>query len=143
VDATDRNRTMVRDAMIHAPQTCGPQTTVAEAAGMFEDDHIHVLLIVEDGRLLAVIERDDLAAAPAGSRAQPFGRLHNRVVKPDVDLEVARLILARSGGRRLAVVADDGRLLGLLCLKRTRLGFCSDADVRIRAVARQQRRSGS
>jgi hypothetical protein len=38
--------------------------------------------------------------------------------------------------RRLAVVDGTGRLVGLLCLKRTLDGFCSDADVRARAVER-------
>ena len=129
MNVTDPISVTVRSAMIHAPQTCRPRTTVAEAAVMFEDDHIHALLVVEDGRLLAVVERDDLAAAPPGARAQSFGRLHDRVVKPDTDLETARLILDRSGRRRLAVIDEECRLLGLLCLKRTRLGFCSDADV--------------
>ena len=71
--------------------------------------------------------------------------------------EVARLVdLAvdslRAGGRvhyfgagtsgRLAVIDEECRLLGLLCLKRTRLGFCSDADVQARAAERQQRLAG-
>ena len=42
--------------------------------------------------------------------------------------------MREQGTRRLAVVDDDGDLLGLLCLKRTLDGFCSDADVRARAL---------
>lgn len=43
--------------------------------------------------------------------------------------------LAR-GLRRLAVVDEAGRLEGLLCLKRTATGFCSDRDVASRARER-------
>lgn len=41
-----------------------------------------------------------------------------------------------TGRRRVAVTSADGRLLGLLCLKASRAGFCSDADVRARALDR-------
>jgi hypothetical protein len=34
--------------------------------------------------------------------------------------------MRQTGRRRLAVVDEDGTLLGLLCLKATGLGFCSD-----------------
>ena len=37
------------------------------------------------------------------------------------------------GRRRVAVINNDGRLLGLLCLKASQAGFCSDQDVRARA----------
>lgn len=38
--------------------------------------------------------------------------------------------MTRAGQRRLAVIDDDSqRLLGLLCLKRSRTGFCTDEGV--------------
>ncbi|CUR57753.1 hypothetical protein NOCA2440001 [metagenome] len=39
----------------------------------------------------------------------------------------------RSMTRRLAVVDGEGRLLGLLCLKQTRQGFCTETDVLARS----------
>jgi hypothetical protein len=42
--------------------------------------------------------------------------------------------MTATGRRRAAVVSDDGRLLGLLCLKASRAGFCSAQDVRARAL---------
>ena len=33
-----------------------------------------------------------------------------------------------------AVTSADGRLLGLLCFKASRAGFCSNQDVRARAL---------
>ena len=45
---------------------------------------------------------------------------------PDADLHATWEAMT---GRRLAVVDPQGRLLGLLCLKRSRRGFCSAEDV--------------
>jgi len=37
--------------------------------------------------------------------------------------------MQRTGRRRLAVVDGEGRLVGLLCLKASGSGFCSNEDV--------------
>lgn len=52
---------------------------------------------------------------------------------PATSADAARELLIDRGLRRLAVVDHDGTLLGLMCLKRTRTGFCSDEDVASRA----------
>jgi hypothetical protein len=61
-------------------KTCPSTTTVDEARTALLDDHVHALLVVEDGRLLAVVERVDLTFAagnaPAGKRA--LGRPNRR-----------------------------------------------------------------
>ncbi len=122
--------------MLRHPMVCPASLTAAQAHELFRDDHLHVLLVLDGARtLVAVIERSDLTAADeAGTPAQALGRLAGRTVGPDADLEQTRRHLVRSGRRRLAVVDDEHRLLGLLCLKRTGLGFCSDADVEARAA---------
>jgi len=123
------------DAMIRFPKVCPPATTIARARALFADDHVHALLVVDDGMLLAVVERSDLAGADDGGRAVEAGRLAGRVVGPAADLAAVRLRMARARTRRLAVVGDGNRLLGLLCLKRSGRGFCSETDVRSRAAA--------
>jgi hypothetical protein len=42
--------------------------------------------------------------------------------------------MSTTGRRRAAVITDDGKLVGLLCLKASRTGFCSEDDVRARAL---------
>jgi hypothetical protein len=42
----------------------------------------------------------------------------------------------RERRRRLAVVDESGRLLGLLCLKKDQCGYCSDEGIRERAQGR-------
>jgi hypothetical protein len=46
--------------------------------------------------------------------------------------EVHRAMTAT--GRRRSAISAEGQLLGLLCLKASRTGFCSDQDVRARAL---------
>jgi len=124
------------DAMIRHPKTCPPSTTVGEARTLLLDDHVHALLVVADGRLLAVVERTDLAAARADAPVLPVGRLRGRTLGPDADLGTTWQWMLARRRRRLAVVDGSGALLGLLCLKRSGQGFCSDAGVLARARER-------
>jgi CBS-domain-containing membrane protein len=121
--------------MVTAPWTHGCDLTVAGAREAFADAHVHMLLLTDSGVLQGTLLRDDLAAAteptlPALDRAT----LAARTVSPDHPVEEALALMREQGTRRLAVVDAGGHLLGLLCLKRTRDGFCSDADVRARAL---------
>ena len=130
--------TCVGDVMVTRPKTHGPETRLDEVRSLFEDDHVHMALIVTtDGRLLTTIERPDLAAAPSGSTpAVGLGRLAGRTVGPSDALAAATARLLREGRRRIAVVDDSRRLRGLLCLKRDGTGYCSDEGIRARAVER-------
>jgi hypothetical protein len=47
--------------------------------------------------------------------------------------------MARPDLRRLADVDADHTLLGLLCLKSSRAGYCSDAGIQARAAERRHR----
>jgi CBS domain len=109
--------------------------TVGEIQDFFRDDHVHAALIVSPaGYLEAVVERDDIAECQAlDAAAAPLGRVAGRTVPAGADLAEVRRRMITTGRRRAAVTGADGRLLGLLCLKASRAGFCSDRDVRARA----------
>jgi predicted transcriptional regulator len=124
---------MITCAVVH-----GSRTTAAELRAFFGDEHIHCALIVDQGRLVAVVDRSDLGPAD-DARAVNIGRLEGRVVRPDAGLENTRLSMVAARRRRLAVVIDDGVLVGLLCLNRTGAAFCSDSDVQSGADERRQR----
>jgi CBS domain-containing protein len=126
--------TTVAEAMISVPLVSDTATSARDVAALFDDDHIHSALIVDgNGVLVAVVERADLWPVHGHDcPAATLGALQGRVVAPTTSLARAQQILTSSGRRRLAVVDIDGRLLGLLCLKRSRTGFCSDHDVRAR-----------
>jgi len=57
-------------------------------------------------------------------------------VPAEASLAEVRQVMIATGRRRAAVTSADGRLLGLLCLKASRAGFCSDQDVRARALGK-------
>ena len=124
------------EAMLTTPVRHPLSATVAELRDFFRDDHVHAALIVSPaGYLEAVVERGDIARGQApDATAAPLGQLAGRTVPAGASLaEVSRAMTA-AGQRRAAVTGADGRLLGLLCLKASRTGFCSDQDVRARAL---------
>ena len=130
-------RPTVADAMIRFPKTCSRRTTVQQARALFADGHVHALLVVERGALLAVVERGDLVGHLADAPVQGLGTLRGRTTGPGAELTEVRDAMRAAGRRRIAVIDDSGNLLGLLCLKRSGAGFCSDAGIRARAADRR------
>jgi hypothetical protein len=126
----------VADAMLTVPVRHPPSVTVGDLRDFFRDDHVHAALIVSPaGYLEAVIERDDIAGGQApDTAAVPLGRLTGRTVRAGAGLTETHRAMTTTGQRRTAVTSADGRLVGLLCLKARGTGFCSDDDVRARAL---------
>jgi hypothetical protein len=126
------------EAMLTTPVRHPLSVTVGEIRDFFRDDHVHAALIVSPaGYLEAVVERDDIADCQAlDAAAAPLGRLADRTVPPGACLAELHRAMMAIGRRRAAVISADGRLLGLLCLKASQRGFCSDQDVRARALSR-------
>jgi hypothetical protein len=123
------------DAMLTIPARHPLAVTVREVRDFFDDSHVHAVLIVSPaGYLAAVVERNDIAGGRApDAAAAPLGRLAGRTVPAGASLAEVQRAMRASGRRRAAVTSDNGRLLGLLCLKASQAGFCSDQDVRARA----------
>lgn len=121
--------------MIREPKLCPSTVTVGAVRQLFTDDHVHAALLVSGRRLLTVIERCDIAvSAPHDAPALLLGQLYDRVTTGAEPLELVYQRMHATGQRRLAVIDQDGALLGLLCLKRSRTGFCSEHDIRDRAA---------
>lgn len=122
----------VTDALLPTPRVHPANTSVGAARAFFTDDHVHAMLLVAEGALVAVVERGDLIGVPAGVPAMSVGRLSGRMVGPGLSLEETRRAMAARAQRRLAVVDHHGMLLGLLCLKHHGQGFCTATDVAAR-----------
>ena len=124
------------EAMLAAPVRHPLSATVGDVRDFFRDDHVHAALIVGPaGHLAAVVERADLAGGLSpDAAAAPLGRLAGRTVPAGADLAEIHRAMISAGQRRTAVTSTDGYLLGLLCLKTSRTGFCSDEDVQARAL---------
>lgn len=125
----------VRDAMVKQPTTHDASASIAEIRELFLDEHKHIVLLVEKDRLIGTIERQDLATSDSGdASAGSIGTLHGRTIGPGTSLDEAAAVMQRAARRRLAVIDSRGALLGLLCLKASGTGFCSDQDVRNRLL---------
>ncbi|HJQ50992.1 MAG TPA: CBS domain-containing protein [Gaiellaceae bacterium] len=122
--------------MITRPTLHGPSATVGQLREFFRDDHVHAALLVDEGVLIGVVVRPDLEADIGDDTpARRIARLAGRTIDPEAAASKTLETMKRTDRRRLAVVNDTGRLLGLLCLKASRLGFCSDGDVHRRKCA--------
>lgn len=128
------SRRTVSEVMVTHPKTMAPEVTVGDVRAVFANDHVHMVLLTEAGILVGTLVRADLHDAPEDDPALPLAVLSERTIRPSVSADEAGRVLDAAGTRRLAVVDVDGVLLGLLCLKRRRNGFCNDRDVVARSV---------
>lgn len=135
---------LVGEVMLRHPKTLPADASIADAAASLNNDHVHLVLLTQDAQLIGTLTRADLpvdtpdsslARETAGS-ALPWAVLKGRTVPPSATVSAVQGLMLARGVRRLAVVADDKTLLGLVCLKRRSTGFCSDAGVEARANSR-------
>ena len=123
----------VGDAMLHHPTVHDADLTVGEARDVFASSpKTHLLLLVRGDRLVAAVSREDVEAAADADGATPaasVSSLDGRTTTPDLPVGPLRAAMADSGLRRIAVVDDEMHLLGLLCLKASLAGFCTDEGV--------------
>jgi len=129
----------VAAAMVRRPKLLPATATGRDVRELFLDDHVHAALVTDGDRLLTVIERQDLTEVRDDDPVTALGTLSGRTVGSGADLWSTWTWMTAVDVRRLAVV-DDGRCVGLLCLKRSGRGFCCDAGVRARALERDGRR---
>ena len=134
--ASSTSGPVVGDVMIRRPKLCGTTTTVEQARASLLNSHVHALLVARDSLLVAVVEGEDLTGAAPCEPIWTLGRLGGRVVGVGDDLACVTREMDERGRRRVAVVDDGGLLVGLLCRKRSRRGFCSDDGIAARAADR-------
>ena len=130
--------------MVTIAVTLPREATLGEVRKLLADEHVHMALLVDGRTLVTTIERTDLEQTVPDERpAGGIGSLHGRTVRPDAQLSHLMESMRARRRRRLAVTNEHGELLGLLCLKASGLGFCSNADVEDRKRELQGRRAGT
>ena len=131
----DDDARTVSDVMITTPKTHHRDATIETIRAALEDPHMHMILLTRCGVLHGTLVRDDIpAAAPSRCPALDLAKLRDRTITATDTLDAVWQRLETSGQRRLAVVDDANTLLGLVCLKRDRTGFCTSDDVRSRTI---------
>jgi CBS domain-containing protein len=111
----------VHEVMTDRPRCVTPETSVAEAAQLMKSDDIGSLPILDGEQLAGVVtDRDIVIRAIAEGkdpRGMPVREIASRElvkINADEDLSTALQLMAAQQVRRLPVVDDDGRLVGIL-----------------------------
>jgi CBS domain-containing protein len=110
----------IQEAMTPNPTTIEPSTPAQEAARKLKAEDVGALPIVEDGKLVGVITDRDLAIrvlAEGKSTDIPVGEIASKdivTIDPQQSLEEAARLMAEHQVRRLPVVEEDGKLVGIL-----------------------------
>ena len=113
--------TKVADVMTQRPRAVTPQTPLNEVAEVMETDDVGAVPLVEGDRLVGIVtDRDIVVRAVAKGkdpRGMPASEVSSRellTVSPDDDLSDALKLMAQYQVRRLAVTAEDDRLVGVV-----------------------------
>jgi CBS domain-containing protein len=118
----------VEDVMMRGPRAVPPDTTVAEARETFENPRVRLLLVARGDTFAGAVTRDTISDDVAGDVT--LGELvadDDWHVAPGEPVTRAMELLDAERTDRLPVVADDGKLVGLVCLNRRQGLFCVDA----------------
>ena len=113
--------TKVHEVMTDRPRAVTPETTVSEAAQLMKSDDIGSLPIIDGEQLTGMVtDRDIVIRAiaegkdPRGMPVREIASLELVTVHADEELSSALQLMASQQVRRLPVVDDDGRLVGIL-----------------------------
>jgi CBS domain-containing protein len=119
----------VTDVMLRDPKTVPWDATVEEVRGVLDNPSVELLVLAEGDRFRGAIAHIPDDADPQ-SPAREFADLAPETISPTETAAVAFEVTARNPQRRVVVVDDEGTLLGLVCVDRTRSRFCGIATRR-------------
>ena len=111
----------VADVMTQRPRAVTPQTSLTEVAEVMESEDVGVVPLVEGDRLVGIVTDRDIVVRAIAKGKDPQGMPASEVcsrelvtVSPDDDLSEALKVMAQYQVRRLAVTAEDDRLVGVV-----------------------------
>jgi CBS domain-containing protein len=111
----------VRESMTSNPCSVDTDKSVAYAAKMMRDEDVGIAPIVEGDRLVGVLTDRDVTVRVVAEGRDPEQVKVTEVASrdvvtldPDQDLDEALRLMARHQVRRLPVVEEDGRLVGVV-----------------------------
>ena len=110
----------IQDTMTSSPTTIESSTTATEAARTMKSADVGSLPIVDGDRLIGVVTDRDLALRVLGEGkdgSTTVGEIASKdvvTIDPQQSLEEAARLMAEHQIRRLPVVEEDGRLVGVV-----------------------------
>jgi len=111
----------VREAMTSKPCTIDADKDVAYAAKMMKDEDVGVAPIVDGDQLVGVLTDRDIAVKvvaegkdPQTTKVREVASTNVVTIDPQQDLDEALRTMAQHQVRRLPVVEEDGKIVGVL-----------------------------
>lgn len=112
-----------RDLMTENPAVCTPETTARDAARLMEENDCGSLPVVETRdsmKLIGIVTDRDLALRILGRGQNPDTRISEAMtrnvaaVRRDDNLDEVERLMAEQQVRRIPVVDENGRILGII-----------------------------
>jgi CBS domain-containing protein len=111
----------VREVMTDRPRCVTPETPISEAARLMKSDDVGSLPILEGERLTGIVTDRDIVLQAVAEEKDPRGMPVREVasrelvtIGPEEDLSEALRLMASHQVRRIPVVDEDSRLVGIV-----------------------------
>ena len=111
----------IRELMTESPRTVSSDATVVEAARVMRDDDFGLVPVVDGDRLVGTVTDRDIAIRVVAEERDPSNTLVREIasadlvtIDPEQELGEALRLMAQHQVRRLPVVEEDGRLVGIV-----------------------------
>ena len=110
----------IRDVMTPSPRTVESSAPVQEAATLMRDQDVGAIPIVDNGSLVGIVTDRDIAInviAEGKDISTPVGDIASHdiiTVDPEQSLDEALQLMAQHQVRRLPVVEEDGKPVGII-----------------------------
>jgi CBS domain-containing protein len=111
----------VRDVMTQSPRTVDADSPVVEAARLMKEEDVGSIPVMEGPHLMGMLTDRDITIRIVAERRDPQTTTAGEIASHDLatidadqDLDEALRIMARHQVRRVPVVAEDGKLIGII-----------------------------
>jgi CBS domain-containing protein len=111
----------IQEIMTSNPSTIEPNQSVVDAARIMKQEDAGVVPVTENGRLTGMVTDRDIAIRVVAEGKDPQSTTVSEVAStnlvtldPQQDLDEALRLMAQHQVRRLPVVEEDGRLVGVV-----------------------------
>jgi CBS domain-containing protein len=121
VDVTDAQ--IAADLMLRDPKTLSGDASVAEVRTHLANPKVQMVLLADGRRFVGAVTSVSEDAAD-DERAVAYADPSPDTIAPSATADEAWRRTTENPHRRVIVLGDDGTLHGLLCLNKTRTGFC-------------------
>jgi CBS domain-containing protein len=111
----------VRDLMSSNPRSVSVDATVVDAAQLMRDEDVGLVPVVDGDRLVGTVTDRDITIRvlaeqkdPKSTNVREIASTDLVTIDPQQDLDEALRLMAQHQVRRLPVVEEDGRLVGIV-----------------------------